>query len=110
MSEEAELIADDIELRTAGSPGGAQRAGGPFAEGEPKSDHAKRKGTVSEHRREGERILNALRLLEPRSRAELSTFPPYVLPPLRSMVVARRGRYRRFGRGFDPAPRKARVS
>jgi serine/threonine-protein kinase PknK len=63
MSEEAELIADDIELPDGWVTQAARSERARPTEGEAsKSDHVKRKGTVSEHRREErERILNALR-------------------------------------------------
>ena len=63
MSEEPELEADDIELPDGWVTQAARSERTRVVEGEAgKSDSARRKGTVSEHRREErERILSALR-------------------------------------------------
>jgi transcriptional regulator with GAF, ATPase, and Fis domain len=63
MSEEPELVADDIELPDGWVTQSARNERVRAAEGEAsKSDSTRRKGTVSEHRREErERILSALR-------------------------------------------------
>jgi transcriptional regulator with GAF, ATPase, and Fis domain len=63
MSEEPELVADDIELPDGWITESARHERARAPEGETgKSDSTRRKGTVSEHRREErERILSALR-------------------------------------------------
>jgi transcriptional regulator of acetoin/glycerol metabolism len=62
MSEEPELLADDIELPD-GWVTDSSRERARVAEGDPaRAEPSRRKGTVSEHRREErERILSALR-------------------------------------------------
>ncbi len=62
MSEEPELVADDIELPDGWVTQAARAERSQSIEGESKVEQPRRKGTVSEHRREErERILSALR-------------------------------------------------
>jgi transcriptional regulator with GAF, ATPase, and Fis domain len=62
MSEELELVADDIELPDGWVTQSARAERAQAAESEGKAEPPRRKGTVSEHRREErERILSALR-------------------------------------------------
>jgi transcriptional regulator of acetoin/glycerol metabolism len=62
MSEEPELIADDIELPDGWVTQSARAERTQASESEGRAEPPRRKGTVSEHRREErERILSALR-------------------------------------------------